>query len=211
MDLYVDGRCSDHDGEDNRTLNEVLETVRRANARSDKAILALVCDGEEIVAEDRLTESLLRPASSFQRIDIATGSPRSMIVQAVNAALATLDDSEEDRRQAVRHFGQGKQGEAGPLLGSCLRQWHQVNETIAKSLGLLRVMDESMALTLATLAEVLEPVSGKLGEIRSAVQSQDYVALADILEYEFDDVIASWRSVLQSVLDAVQQPDSEDL
>ena len=44
-------------------------------------------------------------------------------------------------------------------------------------------------------------MKNRLTEIKAAVAAQDFVTLADVLSYEFDEVRSGWRSAIQVILD----------
>jgi hypothetical protein len=43
-----------------------------------------------------------------------------------------------------------------------------------------------------------------LGEIQTALQNQDFVLLADILQYEMDGAVANWMALLEATLGVVE-------
>ena len=202
MEFFVDGSRRVCDPELNETLDDVLETIRRNNVPRRRAILGLACDGIDVV-DDELTTVLAKPITAFERVDIRTGAPNTLIAHALEEALATLQTAERERSDVAAMFGEGRTGEAIILLGTCLGHWHQINEAIAKSLGMMGVMADSLEDDFSQLAGALEPVAEKLSDIKSAVKSQDYVALSDILEYEFNEVTACWRRVIEAILGQV--------
>jgi len=202
VDLFVDGHAHDCRPGPDETLDDVLELVRRGNQSSHRAILGLACDGIDILGDD-LNSYLTAPARKFERIDVHTGMPDVLISHALAEAARILDVAESERAQVVDMFIKGKTGDGIILLGTCLSRWFQINEAISKSLGLIGVIPGAFEVDLESLASALDPVSRKLGEIKSAVQSQDYVALADILEYEFNDVTNCWRKVIEAMLGQV--------
>lgn len=202
MELFVDGSSCICEPEPDETLDDVLESIRKNNVERHRAILGLTCDGIDVVG-DELTDVLARPATRYERIDVQTGVPGILVAHALEDALVTLQTAEQERAEVVSMFGEGKAGDAIILLGTCLGHWYQINEAISKSLGLLGAVAESLEWDLAQLAESLDPVTEKLGQIKSAVKLQDYVALSDILEYEFVEVTACWGKVIETILAAV--------
>lgn len=199
MELFVDGILRPCPATGNATLHEALEGVRRENAQGNRAIIGLTCDGRDLL-DDALARMLDEPVGSFERVDVRTGSPNRLIAHALSEARETLEAAERDRRELVQLLGAGRQGDAVIMLGSCLGRWWQTNEAVSKSLGLLGVIGEGAEEAWSQLADALEPVTARLKDIRDAVKSQDYVLLADILEYEFTEVTEAWRRVIDSVI-----------
>ena len=209
VELFVDGCSCTCEPEPDGTLDDLLESIRKENVERHRAILGLTCDGIDVVG-DELTNVLSRPAARYERIDIQTGVPGTLVTHALEDALESLQTAEQERAQVVSMFGEGKTGDAIILLGKCLGHWHQINEAISKSLGLLGAVTNSLEWDLSQLAATLSPVTEKLSEIKSAVKSQDYVALSDILEYEFTEVTTCWRTVIESILATVRSSEASE-
>ena len=207
MKLYIDGYdCACETGPTD-TLDDILADVRRNSLRSRRAILGLTCDGIDVLG-DALTDYLTTPVNEFERIDIQTGVPDALIAHAMREARDTLASAERDRSDVVELLGRGRTGDAIILLGKCLNQWFHINEAISKSLGLIGIVPDAFEIDLAELASALDPIAGKLADVKSAVKSQDYVTLADILEYEFNEVIACWQAAIERLLEHSAQSDT---
>jgi hypothetical protein len=207
LELYIDGYDCACKPKPTDTLDDVLAEVRANNLKSRRAILGLTCDGIDVIG-NTLTDYLATPASSFERIDIQTGIPDTLIVHAMREARDTLSRAERERGEVVELLGKGKSGDAVILLGRCLNHWYRINEAISKSLGLIDTIPDAFEIDLRELVAALEPIADKLADVKSAVKSQNYVSLADILEYEFDEVTTCWRGVIEKLLDQLAGSDA---
>jgi len=205
VDLYLDGRKCACDHKLGATLDDVLDTVRDNNIESSRAILGLVCDGIDVVGDEVLSV-LGKHADDFKRIDVETGAPDELIAHALDGASEMLKSAETKRSDVVTMLQEGKTGDAIILLGECLGHWQQINDAIAKSVSLLSTVGTSLQEELEKLSDTLKPVTDKLNDIKDSLKSQDYVALADILEYELDEVTASWQAVINTILAAGGAP-----
>jgi len=200
VQLFVDGYATACEPGPTDTLDDVLEAVRANNQRYKRAILGLACDGIDIVS-DELNNYLTAPAHKFGRVDVQTGVPNMLIAHTLQEASRLLHTAEQERADVVDMFVRGKTGDAVILLGKCLSHWFQINQAISKSLSLIGIVPDAFEIDLQALSVALDPVSNKLSDVKNAVKSQDYVALADILEYEFNDVTSCWRGVIDRMLD----------
>ncbi|MEE9294875.1 MAG: hypothetical protein V3W34_07950 [Phycisphaerae bacterium] len=204
MQLFIDGRQSSDDPVPDATIDEVLDSIRKENARRDRAILAVVCDGIDVSGPD-VDDVLGAPASQYQRIEVQTGDPRRMIADALDDASTTLETVDQKRIEVIARCAEGKTGQAMGLLSECVGCWHQVNSAITQSLALLNSVVGTPRDETDRLVETLRPVQSKLQEVKEAVASKDFVSLADILEYEFADVSQCWQSVIDTILERVQR------
>ncbi len=69
---------------------------------------------------------------------------------------------------------------------------------------LLGVDFESLQLAGRPVAECLTELLERLRDLKDAVANRDHVLLADILRYEFDDVLQRWERMLDGFIDHVE-------
>ena len=200
--LYVDGNAHVPTVAPDDTVDDLLESIRNQPIEpgAPRAFLGLVCDGIDVLGGE-LSEVLTRPVSDYERIDVQTGDPAETVAGALRDALATLDTVETHRADVVALLGEGKTPEAMKRLADCLGLWVQINEVITQSVSLLSVTKKDVRSDVDQFTQLLQPVMSRLSEIKEAVASQDFVTLADVLSYEFDEVREAWRSAIQLVLD----------
>ena len=200
--LYVDGNALDSAVDPSDTVDDLLASIREQSTGrgAPQAFLGLVCDGIDVLG-DELSEVLTRPVSDYGRIDVTTGDPAETVAGALRDALATLDTVETQRADVVALLGEGEIPEAMKRLADCLGLWGQINEVITQSVSLLGVTKKDVNSNVDQLSQLLHPVKSRLSEIKEAVGSQDFVTLADVLSYEFDEVREGWQNAIQLVLD----------
>ncbi len=199
MDLYVNGRKSANSFDAGQYVSDVVDVVRDDVSANDDAILSLTCDGID-VTEDQIPEVWGRAIADVTRIDITTGKPDELVIDALEQAGTQLDETTKLKKDAIDQFGAGATTDAVRTLGQCLSGWLRVNDTINKSFSLLGVTNENFVREQGQLAEMLKPVMTQLGEIKIAMEAADYVTIADILEYEFDDVQNAWSGCIDMIL-----------
>lgn len=200
--FFIDGNAHEPTVEPGDTLDDLLKSIRTRfiDAESPQAFLGLVCDGIDVLGSE-LTQVLARPVSDYERIDVQTGDPAETVASALRDALTTLNTVETHRADVVARLGEGNTSEAMKRLADCLGLWVQINEVITQSVSLLAVTQKDVGNEVDQLTQLLDPVKRRLSEIKAAVAAQDFVTLADVLSYEFDEVREGWRSAIQLVLD----------
>ncbi len=200
MELYIDEKRIESSPPPGATVDDVLENIRRDNATSGHVIVGLVCDGVDVFGPE-LTSVLPRRSSECRRIDVQTGAPQPIVADALASALNALSDIDDMQVKIVALFGEGKTAAAMTLLSECIGEWLQINNAITQSLALLSEGGQLSKDRSDRLAVMIKPVYNKLTEIKNAVTAQDFVAVADILEYEFSAVGDCWRTTIESVLE----------
>jgi hypothetical protein len=87
---------------------------------------------------------------------------------------------------------EGKTSEAIEMLGDCLRIWQQIHDAVAKSIQMLDLDLTEVTIKDEPMLDVITQPKETLVQIKQALQAQDYVLLADVLQYEFGNVTDRW-------------------
>ena len=196
MDIFVDGQSIDGGFVENiTTVEQAVQHIQADVCGSDRMVVSLRCDGQAVPAE-AMTDTLSRSISSFDRLDIATGTKSSLVIEAMEQASTCLSETEAACRQTAEMLTEGKTAEAAQSLRDCLRVWQQIHEAVAHSIEMLRLDLEQATVNDRPLLEIIGRPRDALLQVRDALQSQDYVLLADILQYEFSEVTDCWQAVI---------------
>ena len=198
MDLFVDDQKVDDDRMAGGTLAELLRDVQANCCPPPRILVGFRCDGEAVV-EGAMASTLRRPAGSFELLEVFTGTREDLVADAMNQASASLEDTEGVTQNVAELLMEGKSGEGIERLGECLRVWQQIHDAVVKSLELLRLNPAQVIVRDEPLAAALEKPKDVLLQIKGALQDQDHVLLADILQYEFADVTDMWHTLIARI------------
>jgi hypothetical protein len=152
-----------------------------------------------------MAEALQKPAPSFDRLDVFTSTRDGLVTDAMKQASASLEATEDVYDQVAELLIQGQISEAVRSLGECLKVWQQIHDAVAKSIQLLGLDPDSIRIRDGSLAEAIGKPKDVLVQVRDALQAQDHVLLADILQYEFADVTQTWHSIVTRVQRAAEE------
>lgn len=177
------------------TLEESLRQVQSNFCGPDDMVIGIACDGS-VVPSDEISEALKRPATSVTRLDVITGTKANLVMDAMSQASINLTETESECSKIAEQLTRGNTVEATKSLGACLRVWHQVHETMAKSIEMLQLDIDTTRVGDESLAELIVKPKEVLLQVKSALQQQDYVLLADVLNYEFGDVTSQWHEII---------------
>ncbi len=195
MEVFVDDNQVDADGLSAGTVEEALRHLQSTVCPPDYMVIGLQCDGSEVPA-GAMAETLQKPASSFDKLEVFTCTKDALVVDAMTQALACLDDTEEACGRAAQFLTEGATTKATETLGECLRTWMQIHEAMGKSIEMLQIDVEQATVNDKRLIELIVKPKETLLQVKEALQARDYVLLADILQYEFPEVLEQWRALL---------------
>jgi hypothetical protein len=198
LDLFVDDKKVDDDRVVGGTLAETLRDVQAHCCPPPRILVGFRCDGAE-VAGAAMASTLSRPAGSFELLEVFTSTREDLVADAMNQASASLEETEGVTQNVAELLMEGKASEGIERLGECIRMWQQIHDAVVKSLGLLRLDAEQLTVRDEPLLTALDRSKDVLLQIKGALQAQDHVLLADILQYEFSDVSDLWHTMIARI------------
>lgn len=198
MDLFVDDKKVDDDRVFGGTLAETLRDVQDHCCGPPRIVVGFRCDGNE-VAVAAMAATLNRPAGSFELLEVFTSTREDLVADAMNQASASLEEVEGVTQNVAELLMEGKASEGIERLGECMHMWQQIHDAVVKSLGLLRLDAEQLTVRDEPLLTALDRPKDVLLQIKDALQAQDHVLLADILQYEFADVTNMWHTMIARI------------
>jgi hypothetical protein len=208
MEIFVDDERIDAAHLSAGTVEAALMHVQTTLCGPDQLVVAVRCDGNEVPAA-RMAETMCKPASSFSRLDVTTGSRYALVEDAMTDASACLADSEQACQRVAELLAEGRTVEGIELLGECLRIWQQIHDAVIKSIGMLEIDPDQLDLAAGSLTDAIAGPRAILEQLRDALQHRDHVALADLLRYEFSGVTDQWHSALLRIRREAEERKSE--
>jgi hypothetical protein len=181
------------------TLGSVLASARHQIADDCRWIMTVRCDGQSIGMGD-LEAFLVRPASQFDRIEFETEHPRAVILAVLRQAVAQLEQARLDRLTITDHLASGRSAEAMSGLAEFVRSCLSINESAIRSVEALGLLAAHERIDMPAIKQQAGRVEGSLRMLHEALTQQDFVLIADHLQYEMDEVLNSWRTVLDAMI-----------
>lgn len=179
-----------------RTVGQVLSHLQRDN----RLVVNLLIDGQEPDL-DHLCDVKRVPVGAHT-LFIETAEPRDMALEVLGETETQLHEADRLKGEAVDLLqGGGSVNKAMEKLSACFRTWQNAHEALVKTAQLLRVDLEAVHADGRSLAQMLGEFTGQLRDIKQALESRDFVTLADVLVYEMTDTAARWSAALNAVRD----------
>lgn len=195
MNLFLDNRQIDTAALNGQTLDDALRHLQMDMGNGERVVVRLRCDGHDVTSAE-MPRTLCKPADSFQRIEIFTLTRGGLVTEAMAQAETSLHRTDEACKDAGRLINQGQTAEGVETLGECLFIWQQVHEAVAKSIQLLKVDPDALAIEGESLTHMLGKPRDILTQVRDALEAKDFVLLADLLLYDLVEQTAQWRAIV---------------
>jgi len=208
MRVYVDDEPYAFEPGEPVTIGQVAERIKASMPQGERMLVAIRCDGEEVSA-GRLAEVLGEPVDRYGRVDFETGSPRVLAADAVRQAGDMFEEGRGLLEHVVELLNQGQTTRGLELLGNCLNVWNQAGESVRRTAQLIGLGLDAMTVDGQPLPELFAGLREQLNSIKAALEGQDYVLLADILQYELPDSTQRWQGMIQTVLEEIESGGQE--
>jgi hypothetical protein len=180
------------------TIGQAIDEAATLARRQRRLVVEVIVDGRRWTPQ-QLASSELRDGTADE-VRFVSASASELVREIITEASTALADADALQRQAAEHLQADQRQEAMDRLGSALDVWRSVHEAVVGCA-------EVLAVDLGTLGPdggttVLEHVRGleqRLRDVRSALENDDPVGLADTLMYDLPAVVADWQEVLQTL------------
>lgn len=175
-------------------------------------ILLKIMDGTEL--EGRVVTDVFVNNESFSEIyphqaeDIECGEIESVEIRSVPVADMALDISKELRkvvllldqgaRRVAELFRQAEDAEALEVYQDLL----DVTRDFLNMIGVLR--GEALSTGDAAFDTAAEEISSLFSEMLEVLENEDWILLADLLEYEFIPAMSRWKTVIDTLQESFQ-------
>jgi len=192
------------------TLEEALRCLQHEWCSPGHLVIGLKCDGLDI-AHGEMAKALAKPVTEFKRLEVSTGRPGELVGEAMDQAMTALAETGRARTDVADLLTQGKTAEGIEALAESLSVWQQIHEAIAKSIRMLELEPDRVTIMGQPLEDAIGRPRDMLLQVKQALEAHDYVLLADVLQYEFDEVAELWKAVLAEIREyADHHDDVED-
>jgi hypothetical protein len=172
------------------TLGDVLGHLQSQN----RLVTQVLIDGREPDLEH--VPQLRRRPIIGHTIFIETTAPQQIAIEVLDQVEQQMDAADAACAAAVDHLGANDPAKAMQKLSGCFSAWQSAQQAIEKVAQLLRVDLDAIRVDDITLSAALQAFAGQLRAIREALESRDYVALTDTLQYEVGQTVRQWRDAL---------------
>ena len=114
----------------------------------------------------------------------------------MNEASESLRQTESACQEIAVQINEGRVQEGISALAECVAAWQQIQDAVGKSLEMLQIDPRKISIRDEPLEDVIRKPADVLVQIKQALQAPDHVLLADILQYEFSQVVQQWQMIV---------------
>jgi hypothetical protein len=177
------------------TWGELLNSLDERAAKAGVILSAARFDG---VDEPSFREppAVMRPLNAVGRVDVETAVPSAFLRECLLEAIQPLQES-ADKAKALAEIYRGQDVSRGHLGLQALASELGAAAVLADMLsGPLSIDLNAISSEGVSAAQHLQQLGTTVDQLVSAQEAQDWLTVADILEYDLDPAIRRWAGLL---------------
>jgi hypothetical protein len=193
------------------TLADALDRAREQLDGTELMVFGVCCDGDAIGPQS-LDDAMNRPLDTWQSVEFSSAHPKDVVIEALKQTRTALSDTFPAIRQAAQLLAGGNVSEAMSAMVRCLAVWGRTHEAIVQGAALIAVDFEAVIVDRRPLLDWIQDLARGLRELKSTIESRDFVLLGDVLRYELDATLQGWERMLDGLIEHVEsKPAAPDL
>lgn len=182
------------------TVLELLTTVEESLKGTNATVIEIVLDDKSYSADD-VSEISCQNVLDYHKIEFFTATAQDMIRSAFADGEEGLQHLEELAGEVAADLRIGKVKEG-------MDSYLEFVDGIEWLVTMLRNADLAFASSMAESSlegdrqKLVQRLSEQMNQVQIAQEAQDWVGLADLLEYEFPEILQDSKILIKSILDS---------
>ncbi len=199
--IIIDGKQCDIGAQNFENLEEVFEKVVQEGHLEDRIVTDVMLNKEPFTeiyphqAEDI-------EMSEVESLEITTMAADDMAVEITLELYKVVNIMAEGGKRVAELFRQADDAEA-------LETYQDLIEVVRNFLRMIGVLRDEYSLGDSVVYEKsAEEFNNMFTEMSSVLENEDWILLADLLEYEFLPAVEKWKQVIKQIRDDIRSTKS---
>ncbi|MFW6032405.1 MAG: hypothetical protein ACOCTI_03430 [Phycisphaeraceae bacterium] len=184
------------------TLAEVLDSAQNELQPRGRVVVEVALDGRSLSGPDLETEQ--DAAVADRDVRLTTADPRQLVAQTLRQVDDRLEEARELQNEAAELLQQDKPSSAMDRVGEAINIWLQAQQAVLNSAMLLGIDLDQLTIDGEPLKSFTDELLEQLQNVKELLGSQDTVALADALAYEWPELVDRWHRLLATLVAHVE-------
>jgi len=209
MEVNLNNRTEEIHTDEIQYFGQLMEKLSEQAAEVGDSVLSVRLNGEDITGKDRSNLEDL-PLDDIEKLEVQTGDPRQLARSTLFSVAEFLEQLLKELQTTSDLFRMSRDDRSNEsYLRSIdgLQVFMHTMETCRRLLGLsyeLVTVPSADGFTEKTIAESRRSLFEVLDNMIDAQSDQDFVLLADLLEYELIPTLQDWRQIIPEILKLTQ-------
>lgn len=186
------------------TLQEVVATLDTRVRKNGRVICAVLVNGHRLSEEDEVRLSAMG-LDEIHSLEFETDDPKSLVQSTLEAQLLLMTEMEKLGKSAGQAFRELDIGRGQGLLIQLLDGCRWLTDALV-ALKAAQSWMQALEIDKSQWVQSEQQFHRVIAEILATVEHQDYVLLADLLQFELANGLDGWRRLIADVQKKGPQP-----
>lgn len=200
MEILLNGNPLEIEGVDgNATVKELVQSVEEALKGSERTIVDIILDGKWYSPDDDIETIGNLKLVSFNKVELGAATAKEMVIEGFKDAAEGLSYIENLSGDISSELRLGR-------IKSAMAEYVKFVDGIEWLLAMFNNADRAFAANMAESSMEMERINllkrlkEQMASIEIAQTQENWVEVADILEYEFSDIFIDIRNFVAKLL-----------
>ncbi|MFK7788985.1 MAG: hypothetical protein AB8C95_05740 [Phycisphaeraceae bacterium] len=184
------------------SMRELLAAVSSELAPSGRVVVEVRVDGTSITGPELDND---QPTAATSDIRVYSAKPSDLVVGILEDVRNQLSASQSMQQQAAELLQQDEPAKAMGLVKEAINGWLQAQQAVGQSAELLQLDLEAIRSEDQSVMERMNELIASLVELKDIVVANDFVTLADALQYEWPEITDRWNTAIGAIIKHVEQ------
>lgn len=184
------------------SMRELLAAARDELAPAGRVVVEVRVDGQSVTGAELDDD---QPTAPDADIRVYSAKPSDLVVGVLEEVRTQLTESQTMQQKAAELLQQDEPAEAMGLVRQSIDGWLQAQQAVGQSAQLLQIDLGAIAIEDQTVLERMNELVGSLTDLKDTVIANDFVTLADALQYEWPEITERWDASLGAIIKHVEQ------
>ena len=186
-----------------QTVGEAIAAAAALAQTQGRLIIDVIVDG--LRWSEQQLDSAEQNDTTAETVEFITAEPKELVLQTFEDAADALSDADALQKEAAELLQSDQSIICMDKLAEALSIWLTVQQAIVKGSQVVELQLDNISVKKVPITESIARLNENLQLLRSALQQDDQVAVADALLYEFPDIINEWRTILEHLQSLVER------
>ena len=146
--------------------------------------------------------------TTAQVVELTSADPAQLVLQTFQDAAEALTNADELQQEAAQLLQSDQRTICMDKMGEALSIWLSVQQAIVKGSQVIGLQLDEVTVDGTPIVTSIVQLNEQLRMLRTALEQDDQIALADSLLYEFPDIVREWQGILEHLQTLVDQETS---
>lgn len=183
------------------SIGDVLLAAQKELEPLGRIIVEVLLDGQPLIG-DQLFDRQEEPLGDMM-LNLITANPRELVVDTLGEIHRMLQVAGEQQNEAADFLQRDDQRSALERIGESMTIWQQTERAVRESAQIMEVSLDDLVIDAFTFSELTADLIERLSGLRDLLTANDFVAVADTLQYEWPDVTMRWQKAIEKLMEVI--------